>query len=171
MGSWIVHTPCLAKHTPETPHLLISPKKHSYPLTLSAFLNLALPFMLGNPRTFAAAFSPSLLSDDSLPTRFFTQFSSCVKGNHPWKMFWPAVIAASHMLPISMTPEPCVRWNKPLKDTHTHTQTFIFTRTNNRIPGLLFGNSNKSFSNYIRKNIIAPNFGKYFLTYRIVMNN
>lgn len=129
---WSSYTPpqTTSQCTPQTPVLTFDlPKKTPHPSYLICFLppspppHLPLPSTLEKPLTFAATFFPSLLSDDSPPTRFFTQFSSCAKGNHPWKMFWPAVIAASHMLPISLTPEPCVRWNEPLEDTHTHTRT------------------------------------------------
>lgn len=51
-----------------------------------------------------AAF-PSSFTAHSPPT-LFRLFLSCAKGNHPWKMFWPSIIAASRMFPISLTAEP-----------------------------------------------------------------
>lgn len=51
-------------------------------------------------------------------------FVSCARGNHPWKMFWPSIIATSRMFPISLTPEPRACWTDAWEmGLYAHTQS------------------------------------------------
>lgn len=128
---------CFPTHSTNSCSYTWSPQKDTLTL-LSRLLSFLLsprtslpPPLWGNLAPSLPPSHPPCFQMICLPTRVFTLFSSCAKGNHPWKMFWPAVIAASHMLPILLTPEPRVHWNEPLEDTHTCATVFI--PTNNRI--------------------------------------
>lgn len=92
-----LHNTCSSSWSPpkDTPNLLSPPL--CFPSTSSFFY----------PRKSCpsiAAF-PASLQAHSPPT-LFCLFLSCAKGNHPWKMFWPSIIAASRMFPPSLTAKP-----------------------------------------------------------------
>lgn len=96
---------CSSTHSQHSFFLLIYPQRHFNPLISSAvFFPPPPPFNPGKAHPFIVVF-PSFLAAHSPPTSF-RLFLSCAKGNHPWKMFWPSVIAASRMFPISLMPEP-----------------------------------------------------------------